>query len=362
MPAQPSQAIDSDLAARVAAQAASADGRAGARLSAAIADVFADERDRLDERSRVAINRLVETTVAAIERDVAGHAARLLEARGLPDAAALLAGNRAMTLPRLIESGLMRDPELMAELIAQARVDLIDEALAAQRAPGNTTALLTALADSADGVVRGRTVTYLVADSRRRLAHADRRAELPHGLNERLVWWVAAALRERLGHGVPPEVDRALSEASQRSIAAHDDGERVEAAAAQLAAALDPGSGALPQLMIDSLGEARTSLFAALLSHALGIEFAEARGLTLDADSDRLWLALRALGLERHLIAQIGFVLCEADRERDVETLPDSLDRVATLAPETAARAVAPLTLHRDFRAAVRALARSPRA
>ncbi|MBW6532082.1 DUF2336 domain-containing protein [Sphingomonas sp. RRHST34] len=362
MPAQPSQAIDSDLAARVAAQAASADGRAGARLSATIADVFADVRDRLDERTRVAINRLAETTVAAIERDIAGHAARLLEARGFPDAAALLAGNRAMTLPRLVESGLMRDPGVMGEMIAQARVDLIDEALAAQRAPGGTATLAAALAESADGVVRARAVAYLVADSRRRLAHADRRAELPEAMHERLAWWVAAALRERLGHGVPPEVDRALSEASQRSIAAHDDGERVEAAAAQLAAAIDPVAGALPQLLIDSLGEARTDLFVALLAHALGIEFAEARGLTLDADSDRLWLALRALGIERHLIAQVGFVLCEADRARDVETLPDSLDRVATLAPETAARAVAPLTLHRDFRAAVRALARSPRA
>ncbi|MBB3692222.1 DUF2336 domain-containing protein [Sphingomonas sp. BK580] len=362
MPVQPSQAIDSDLAARVAAQAASADGRAGARLGAAIADVFAAERDRLDERSRVAINRLAETTVAAIERDIAAHAARLLEARGLPDAAALLAGNRAMTLPRLVESGLIRDPEVMGELIAQARIDLIDEALAAQRAPGSSAALLAGLAESADGVVRARTVTYLVADSRRRLAHADRRAELPAALHERLAWWVAAALRERLGHGVPPEVDRALSEASQRSIAAHDDAERVEAAATQLAGALDPAASALPQLMIGSLGESRTTLFVALLAHALGIEPAEARGLALDGESDRLWLALRALGIERHVIAQIGFVLCEADPQRDVETLPEALDRVVALTPDTAARAVAPLRLHRDFRAAVRALARSPRA
>lgn len=362
MPASSSQAIDSDLAARVAAQAAAADRRAGARLGAAIADVFVAERDRLDERTRAAVNRLAETTVAAIERDIAGHAARLLEARGAPDAAALLTMNRAVTLPRLVDSGLLRDAEVMGELIAQARVELIDEALAAQRAPGSTAALLATLAESADGVVRGRAVTYLVADSRRRLAPAERRAELPSMLHERLAWWIAAALRERLGHGVPPEVDRALSEASQRSIAAHDDAERVEVAATHLAAAIDPVASALPQLLLDTLNEARTTLFVAVLAHALGIEPIEARGLTLDSDSDRLWLALRALGLERHLIARIGFVLCEADRGRDVEVLADSLDRIAQLTPETAARAVAPLTLHRDFRAAVRALARSPRA
>lgn len=362
MPPQPFPADDSDLSARVAAQAAAADGRAGRRLSAAIDDLFLSERDRLDERSRAAVTRLAEATVGAIERDIAGHAARLLEARGAGAIAALLAGNRAITLPRLVESGLMRDPDIMGELVAQARIDLIDEALAAHRFPGVAPALLAGLAESGDGVVRGRAVTYLVADSRRRLAHDDRRAELPVACHERLAWWIAAALRERLGHGVSPEVDRALSEASQRSIAAHDDTERVEAAAAHLAAAIDPVASALPKLLLDTLAEARVTLFVALLAHALGIEPVEARGLTLDADSDRLWLALRALGLERDLIARIGFMLCEADRDRDVEALADALDRVASLAPETAAHAVAPLTLHRDFRAAMRALARSPRA
>lgn len=347
-----------DGVSRLAALSSQADRRADARLNTAIADFFLPERERLDERTRAAIGTLAEATVTAIEREIAGFAGRLLVSRELPDAALLLSSNHGVTLPRLIASGLLRDPELMGELIAQSRLDLIDGALLANRVPGTPATLLPQLAESEDSVVRGRTVTYLVADSRRRMPGVERRAELPAELHRRLAWWIAAALRERLP--IAADVDRALAEATQRSIAAHDESERADVTAMQLATALDPTAGELPKLLIDSLAEGRSVLFIALLAHTLGIEAAEARAVMLDAQSDRLWLALRALGIDREEIALIGFLLSEADRERDVETLADALDPIAQLTPETAAHAVAPLSLHREFRAAVRALARAP--
>lgn len=352
-------ASDYDAPHRLAASAAQADRRATARLTTAIADFFMPERGRLDERGRAAIGALIESTVLAIEGEIAGYATRLLMSREVPEAALALSSNQGITLLRLLESGLLRDAGLMGELVAQSRLDMIDAALIANRVPGAHPTMLPLLAESDDSVVRGRAVSYLVAESRRRMPGVTRRAELPGELHRRLGWWIAAALRERLPAAA--EVDRALVESTQRSITAYDEGERADVAALQLAAALDPTASELPRLLIEALAEGRSILFVALLAHTLDVEPVEARGLTLDAESDRLWLALRALGIDRESIAHIGFLLSEADRERDVETLADVLDPIASLAPELAAQAVAPLSLHREFRAAVRALARRPR-
>jgi hypothetical protein len=346
-----------DTASAAAVRAAQADRRAAARLAGAIADLSLDEGARLDERTRAAVNVLLRATVAAAEQEIAGHATRVLMARAGTEVAARLAGN-AGVLSRLIEAGLLRDADLVAELIAQARIDLIDEALVAQRAPGTRPTLLARLTNSADGVTRHRAIAYLVADSRRRLPAAPRHAELPPELYHRLAWSIAAVLRERLGDAAGPLADRALTEATERSIAAHDEGERVDTAALHLAVAIDAAAGDLPQLLLDVLVEGRLALFVAILSHAIGLDPVEARGLTLDAPSDRLWLALRALGFGREAIARVGWLLSEADSERDVELLADAIDPVAALDSDEAGSALAPLALARDFRAAVRALAR----
>lgn len=350
--------LTQDRAASLSRRVLMAERRADTRLAAAIADFFLADADRLDERTRAAVASLFEATVGAVEREIAAHAARLLESRGAADLAARLSGGNGGVLGRLVESGLLRDAALMDELIAQARTALIDEALVAHRAPGEVPTLLARLAEVPDGVIRSRAVAYLVADARRRLPPAQRRADLPAELFHRLCWWVAAGLRERLGEEAPG-ADRALAEATQRSLSAHDEGERVEAAAAHLAAAIDALPHERAPLLLDTLTEGRLTLFVAILAHASGVDGAEARALALDPEGDRLWLALRALGLEHEAIAQIGWTLCEADRARDVETLADRLDPIAALQPAQAALAVAPLTLDRDFRAAVRALARS---
>lgn len=360
MSASPLPVTDEPDAPDVLARAAAADVRVDARLATAIADIFLPDRDRLDERTRAAVARLMEATVAAAERDIAGHAARLLATRGHGVAAQRLSTNHPLALPRLVASGLLRDADIMAEVIAQARIDLIDEALVANRAPGARPTLLARLTESRDGVIRSRAVTYLVADSRRRVPTAARRAELPQVLHRRLAWWIAAALREQLGQAADGTVDRALAEATQRSLDAQEEGERIAALASNLAVALAPDEAELPALLVESLVEGRLALFVALMAQAAGIDMVEARGLALDVDSERLWLALRGIGLSREEIARIGWLLSEADGWREAERLADVLAPIAALEPATAAQVVAPLALDRDYRAAVRALARTP--
>ena len=61
---------------------------------------------------------------------------------------------------------------------------------------------------------------------------------LPADLQHRLAWRVAAAVRPATAD---PDADRAIAEATNRHLGAHDEGDRIEAVATRLAAAIDAG-------------------------------------------------------------------------------------------------------------------------
>ena len=65
--------------------------------------------------------------------------------------------------------------------------------------------------------------------------------------------------------------------------------------------------------------------------------------------------AARARAAARR-IAQLGFALCEADPRRDLEAFADTLDAITASRRGGGARALAPMKLHPDYRAAVLAL------
>ncbi len=347
--------------ARLASRVADAARVADARLEVAVADIFLSQPGRLDDRTRAATLRLAEATVCAIEQRIAGETARDLTMADRHEAAVILDTNRSLAWPRLLEAGLMRDADVIGELIAQARVDLLDESLAAMRAPDAAPTLVATLVERGAPAQRVAAVAYLVADGTRRGGASGRRAMLSATLHARVAWWVAAALREQLGATAGPVGDRALADATHRCIADHaDDGGAVDPAAAALVRALAPSPAERAELMVRALDGARVALFVALLADAVSIEANDARALVLDAASDGLWLALRAAGLPHDALARAGFLLCEADRERDLSLLIETLDTLAALDPAVAAAAVAGLRLPRDFREAARALARCP--
>ena len=149
--------------------------------------------------------------------------------------------------------------------------------------------------------------------------------------------------------------------AAHRSLAAHDEGERPDAVAMRLAGALDARPNELAAVLVESIGDRRLSLFVAVLAHALGIAFDQARSITLEPEGDRLWLALRAIDMDRPTIARIGLALSEADPRRDIEAFADALDAIVSVGVEDARASIAPLELHSDFRMALRALSRTDR-
>ena len=338
----PLHAIAPD-AAPIFARAARADARAEQRLDAAIEDFFLSARDRLDDRTRAALHAAIGTLLETIERELAAHATRLLARAG----GGIVTAEPAETLRRLIEAGLLRDPELMAEMIGQVRLALLGATLMANREPGTPATLLPRLAQG----------DYILADGRRD-AMAGRGLGLPAALHRRVVWWVAAALREaRAG-----KADQALVEAAVRSIDAHDEGARLDPIALRLAAAIDARADELPELLIEALGDGRAEFAAALIAYVQRIDLPEARALLLDPDGDRLWLVLRAHGFAREALARVALLLADADPRRDIEAFADMLDTIAAIPVLAAREALAPLSLHGDFRRAIRALERSRRA
>ena len=356
------------------ARAAAADLRADRRLATAIDDFFLAGDGRLDDRVRARLGDTVAALVGAVEAAIRAHAARLLAARGLVALAGSVGNGAPVALDRLLAAGLMRDPAVMHELIGRVRQGLIAEALPIEPPAGNTAAradqpsLLARLSRHPDHVVATGAVALLATESRRKaplVAGATTRTDLPQAIQQRLVWWVAATLREATapeGASGTEQLDRALAESAQRSIAAHDEGDRLEAAASRLAVALDPRAEELAPLLAEALADQRLSLFIALLGHALGLHYADMRDIVLDPDAERLWLVLRALELDRSAIARVGLALCEADPRRDVEQFADSLDTIVAVDPAEARAAIAPLLLHPEYRAAVLAIARGAKA
>lgn len=347
-----------DGAKALLARAAAADLAAHRALAAAIDDFLLPEDARLDERTRSALARLARALIETVEGEISGHAVRLLRTQGEAALAdALEAGGG--TADALNDSVLLRDPELLRELIARVRQDLLAGGMAVQAHDDpEQPSLLNRLAQQPDRLLAQAAAAVLVAESRRRsvpesgsLAQTDLPAELHH----KLVWRTAAALRAGVT-GPAAALDRALAEAAQRSLAAHDEGDRLEAAAMRLAVAIDARRDELPELMVETLGDRRVALFAALLAHALRIDFSAARDMIFDVASGRLWVALRALDFDRAAVAQLGVALSEADPRRSVENFAETLDAVMAVDPEEAREAIAPLLLPADYRAAILAL------
>ncbi len=342
-------------ASQLLARGAADDVCADRRIVAAIDDFFVDDDARLDDRIRAALGEALSGLTGAIELELRQHAGRLLIGRGEPELANRLVGDPLCVHTALGRAGLLRDGDLMRELLARVRQEVLCEALSPV-APDDpdTPSFVARLVGNPDGIIAAAASALLAADARRRAAiepGAAPRSDLPAELHHRLVWWAAAAIRLAM----PPSaaLDRALTEAALRSLAAHDEGDRLEAAAMRLAAALGAQAHELPGFLIESLGDRRVALFVALLAHAMGFSYALARDIVLDPVADRLWLVLRAIALDRAAIAAIGLALCEADPRRDVEDFADQLDVIMAISPDAARGALASLSLHPDFREAL---------
>lgn len=347
------------LATRVAA----AEVRAQAELDTAIADLGVVEALRLDDRTRLDIETMVGGLVATIGSTLRRHAARMLSDRDVDGAMVLRPV--AELMPRLTAAGLLRDRALVAVLVRRARHDQIAAALPLLPTADGTPGLLIRLAGDADAAVAEAALALLGLDGRRREAWEQGEVgpvDLPMELHARLAWHVAAVLRADDGSAaVSRAVDRALAEATGRLLAGHDDDRNADAVALRLAAALDPRANEIVALLVAAIDDRRLDLFTALIAHALDIGMPDMRAIVIDPVGDRLWLALRALSVDRTSLARIALALADADRRRDIDGFAVQLDAIAAVPATEAAAILSPLTLPAAFHAAIQATGQRPR-
>ncbi len=335
--------------------------RARVALATAIDDMFLPEAERLDNRTRAALGATIAAMAGGIEGELVERAGRMLAARGAGVPAGALAGG-APLVERLASAGLLHDADFVGECLARVRLELLAAAMPGEATEGEIPSVLARLAQSSDRVVASAAAGVMIGESQRRgVAESGALVGtgLPAGLHARLLWWVAAALRERAAAVAPDQIaaiDRAITEAALRNLAAHDEGDRLESVAMRLAAAIEAEEQELPALLDEMLRDRRLVMIAAFVAHALGTSFDLARELLTDAARDRLWLVLRALDVPRDVMARIGYQLSEADPRCDADGFADTLDVAMAVDAETARIAVEPLRLHPGYRAAVVAL------
>lgn len=324
---------DPDGSGALGARASEAALRDGDRLAATAADLFVPERDRLEDRLRLAVIARLEGMVSDIEirlRSAAG------QAQVEPEA-----------YPALVQSGLLRDAELVGELVDGTRLDLLAEAMpTGERDEADRPNLLVRLTDCPDAGVAKAAKALLLAAGRRAGGDDGLPAELQH----RLVWWIAAVLDKGA-------VNRALTEAASALLREYDEGERAEALALRLAVAIDARPEELSDILVHALDDRHPLLFVALLAHAGGLPFEEVRRVVLDAEGHRLWLLLRAQDVARAAIARIGVALADGDPRRDLEPLADAIDTIAALPVAAARQTFSALRLPTAYHQARRALA-----
>ena len=334
-------------ATRLSDRVSAARARAAQRRRGVVLDLRLDSESRLTDQVRFEVTARLHLLAETITRDLRYQAARVMPegvGQAQPD----------QVVRRLRGADALAEPALVDELVAQVRLSLIARALPIEPVAGDAPSLLVRLTEAPDRIVAAAARTLLGAEGRAREVEA---VALPTHLYDRLVWTVAAALRE----GDDAAWDRALCQAAERMLAAQDDGDRPGAAAMRLAAAIDARPDELSELLLECLSDRQLGLFVALLTHALGMDHDMMREIVLEPEGDRLWLALRALEQQRATIARIGLSLCEADGRRDIDGFADALDAIMAVSAAEARRGIASLTLPAPFRAAIERLEGSDR-
>ncbi|VVT07071.1 conserved hypothetical protein [Sphingomonas sp. EC-HK361] len=299
--------------------------------------VFPRDAVRLDDETRADVGDLIVAFVGDI-------------VRALCDRMAVHQIDAEAVSVRLARAGMLRDTDLVGEVIDRARLSRI-----ASRLPliarESEASFLVRLSDCPDDRVASAATALLRAENRRRAGSGG--TELPAELHHRMVWWVAAAVQDMIAQ---PATDRMIVDAALAILGTHDEGERVEACASRLAAAIDARPAELGEVLLAALGDTRLALFIAVLARATGTSFDNVRQAVLDPEGDRLWLLLRAQDVARPFMAEIGVALTAADRRRDVHAIADWIDWAFAIDVEAAQAAISDLSIPRDFRAARRAL------
>jgi uncharacterized protein (DUF2336 family) len=349
---------------RLLADAARAADGARARLATALVDLFLPGDTRLTDQQRITMARILGGLVTAVEDE---FRRRLIDAMGdaaPPElAAALVTARVELAAPILERARVLRDGELVTVLLRRADEHRLTTGL---RRSGDGhdegLALIDRLLAHKDAGIAAGAMALLIAESRRHDRFGEpvlARTDLPAELQHRMVWWVAAALRDYLieRHGIDPlAADRPLVTVATAMLAAYDEGDTLEGRAFDLACRLRSADELDDMMLVEAANEGRLALLAAALALRAGIDGASAWEMLVDMGGSRLAVLLRAIDCSREMAGAIMLRLTIADNRSEAE-LADNLDAFDLLPTEEAREALRPWRLDGDYRRAIAALA-----
>ncbi|WP_114951020.1 DUF2336 domain-containing protein [Sphingosinicella terrae] len=274
------------------------------RFAVAATDLLLPDQARLTEWQRLTAAGLLSRLVHAIEDDLRARLARrFADHESLH--AALSSAHVPIALPILERASALRDAELMMVLVRRVEEHRFWKA----RAGEFEEELLFELVRDADEGIAADAMALIIARSRR----FDRfqeptmaRVELPADLQHRLVWLIAAALRQYVvQQHLIASVDAAVEESAAAVIAGYDEGESLEALAMQLARRLHRAGrldgGALGRI----IGDGILPFFIAGIAVLCGLDSVAAWEVLSDPRGRGPALLLRAAGVDRDSAASV---------------------------------------------------------
>lgn len=348
---------------RLLADAARAAEGARERRATALVDLFLPGASRLSDRQRITMARLLRGLVTAIEDE---FRSRLIAAlgEGAPEEliAALGTARIEIAAPILDRARLLHDEDLVALLLRRTDAHRLTEGLKRTSDQGDGSQLIDRLIAHDEPAIAAAAMALLIAESRRFDRFGDpliARTDLPAELQHRLVWLIAAAMRDYMVERHALEagaVDRPLVATATAMLAGYDEGETLEGRAFGLAVLLQRAGALDDALLAEACGEARLPLFTAALGLRAGVDGTAAWDMVADPSGSRLALLLRAIEVPRPIATGVLLRFAEADG-RSEEELVDQLDAFDALDPQLARDALRPWRLDHDYRQAIAALA-----
>lgn len=206
------------------------------RFTVAATDLLLPERSRLTEWQRHTAAALLGRLIRSIEDALrAALASAFSEHQALH--AALSSADLAIALPLLERAQVLRDPDLGTALVRRVE----EHRYWRENGAGRARDMLATFIQDDDEEIASEAMAMLIARSRRfdrdqepLLGHTDLAADLQH----RLVWMVAAAIRQYVvqHHDLSVgAIDAAIADTAGQMVASYDEGATLEASATRLA-------------------------------------------------------------------------------------------------------------------------------
>lgn len=280
------------------------------RFAVAAVDLLLPDQARLNEWQRLTAAALLTQLVRTVESELRSGLADLLPGDEELQAA-LTSDHVPIALPILERANVLRDADLGVVLVRRVE----EHRFHRDHDPRGSEELLQELIADADEAVAGEAMAMLIARSRRFDRFSEpvmSRTELAAELQHRLVWLVAAALRQYCvqQHGVDAvTADEAIAAAAGAIIASYDEGESLEARAMQLAGLLQRSGRLDDDLLARLAGEGNLPLFVAALALRCSVEFPAAWEVLSDPRGRGPALLLRAADVARGPAATILLML-----------------------------------------------------